>query len=167
MWQASHHDVCAIPSICSQFFYKYRHLDYSRPGGRSSQRVSDFVRRRAWRHHGGNIDLHASSNGGAQHFRMSCCPCKWPCCSTELHAVQGGVGSFPTTSSRALLMDPVMFWKAQNHSPLRLRVIRQAPQEKNDVLCCMLQCSTIVEQGNRGVQLALLQPGLKQHSAAS
>lgn len=55
---ASHMDLLKTTAVT------YRHLDYSRPGGRSSQRVSDFVRRRAWRHQGGIIDLHASSNGG-------------------------------------------------------------------------------------------------------
>lgn len=45
-------------------------MDYSRPGGRSSQRASDFVRRRVWRCRAGNIDLHASARASELCYQL-------------------------------------------------------------------------------------------------
>ena len=40
-----------------------RHFDYSREGGRASQRATDFVRRRLWRKKPGPSDLPATEQG--------------------------------------------------------------------------------------------------------
>lgn len=47
--------VVAACNVEEQALHLRRHLDYARPGGRSSQRASDFVRRRKWRRKEGAV----------------------------------------------------------------------------------------------------------------
>ena len=48
-----------------------RHFDYTRQGGRASQRATDFVRRRLWRKKAGPADASDTASDGAQQAARS------------------------------------------------------------------------------------------------